>query len=119
MQALRSCLAYEERSVHYPWIMQQPPAKPAPAASTAAAASTADAATPAEQQQPHEATFEHWMEAYTNFCFLMAVARPSMAAVANAAADVMLQLHRNLEARAEPFEPTTGCARCVCQPGCL
>jgi hypothetical protein len=57
------------------------------------------------------------MEAYTTFCFQMAVSRPSMAAVANTCADVMLQLQRELEARADPFEPTAGCARCA--SGCM
>lgn len=97
-QALRSVLAYEERSAHQ--ILLQ-------ASRTPAAAATAGS----DEQQPHEATFDHLMEAYRNFCFLMAVARPSMAAVANTAADVMLQLQRELEARADPFEPTAGCAR--------
>lgn len=64
-----------------------------------------------QQQQPVEAIFQHWIEAYTNFCFLMAVARPSMATVGNVAAEVMQQLHKELAARAEPFEPTAGVAR--------
>lgn len=100
LQALRSVLAYEECSAHQSLLQ----------------VSRAPAAAPADQQQqqqqgPHEATFDHWMEAITTCCFLMAVSRPSMAAVGNAASDVMLQLQRELEARAEPFEPTAGCAR--------
>lgn len=101
LQALRSVLAYEECSAHQT-LLQVSRAPPA----------AADQQQQQQQQQgPHEATFDHWMEAITTCCFLMAVARPSMAAVGNAAADVMLQLQRELEARAEPFEPTAGCAR--------
>jgi uncharacterized membrane protein len=88
-------LAYEERSAHQSLLQT----------------SRTSTATDAGEQQPHEATFDHLMEAYRNLCFLMAVARPSMAAVANTAADVMLQLQRELQARADPFEPTAGCAR--------
>lgn len=70
----------------------------------------------AEQQQqqqpaPAQPTFEGFMEAYSNFCFHMAVARPSMAAIANAAASVLLQLQHELAARADAFEPTVGKAR--------
>lgn len=41
-------------------------------------------------------------------------ARPSMAAVANAAVQVMLQLQQEVAARADAFEPTAGVARCAC-----
>ncbi len=95
LQALRAVVAYEERSAHQA-ILQT---------------SRTPATAGAKQQPPQEASFDHWMEAYATFCFIMATARPSMAAVANTAADVMLQLQTELEARAEPFEPTAGCAR--------
>lgn len=97
IQALRAVLAYEERSAHQASLQT----------------SRTTAAVGSKQQAPHEATFDHWMEAYANFCFIMASARPSMAAVGNTAADVMLQLHAELEARADPFEPSVGCARWV------
>lgn len=51
------------------------------------------------------------MEAYRNFCFQLAQARPSMAAVANACAEVLLQLEAQVAARADAFEPTAGVAR--------
>ena len=92
-------LAYEERSA----LQANLKTSRTPAAAAAGA--------PQQHGPAHEATFDHLMEAYTTFCFIMAVARPSMAAVANTAADVMLQLHAELEARADPFEPTAGCAR--------
>jgi uncharacterized membrane protein len=101
LQALRSVLAYEECSAHQTLLQ----------VSRAPAAAADQQQQQQQQQGPHEATFDHWMEAISTLCFLMAVARPSMAAVGNAAADVMLQLQRELEARAEPFEPTAGCAR--------
>lgn len=105
LQALRSVLAYEERPAQP--IQVQVSRPQAAAAEPGAAAGQQQQ----RQQEQHEATFDHLMEAYTNFCFLMAVARPSMAAVANTAADAMLQLQRELEARADPFEPTAGVAR--------
>lgn len=104
LHALRAVLAYEEKSEHQ--IHLQTSRTAGTTAGTAAGEQQ-------PQQQPHEVSFDHWMEAYTTLCFLMAVARPSMAAVANAAAEVMLQLQHELEARAEPFEPTAGVARCV------
>lgn len=112
LHALRSVVAYEERSAQQ--IQLQVSRQAAPAAASAGGATAAGAQPQQQQQQqqePHEATFDHWMEAYSTFCFQMAVSRPSMAAVANTCADVMLQLQRELEARADPFEPTAGCAR--------
>lgn len=44
-------------------------------------------------------------EAYHNMAWHVATARPSMAAIANAAADVMMALERELKARADPFGP--------------
>ncbi|GBF95237.1 hypothetical protein Rsub_07952 [Raphidocelis subcapitata] len=44
-------------------------------------------------------------EAYHNFAWHMACARPSMAAVANAAAGVMAALHSELKGRADAFGP--------------
>lgn len=112
LQALRSVVAYEERSAQQ---IQLQVSRQAPPPAAAAVATAAGAQQPQQQQQPqqepHEATFDHWMEACTTLCFQMAVSRPSMAAVANTCADVMLQLQRELEARADPFEPTAGCAR--------
>jgi len=105
LQALRAVLAYEEKSEHQIHLQTSRTA--------GTAAGAAAGGEQQQQQQPHEVSFEHWMEAYTTLCFLMAVARPSMAAVANAAAEVMLQVQHELEARAEPFEPTAGVARCV------
>jgi uncharacterized membrane protein len=128
LQALRAAIAHEEKSA--------PPSKGSnPSTTVAAAVATsllaaeakAEAAAAAagaaegtngcsngQQQQQQDAvypTFEACMEAYRNFCFHMAVARPSMAAVANSATNVMLQLQQEVAARADPFEPTAGVAR--------
>eukprot|EP00879_Flechtneria_rotunda_P003988 GHRR01004228.1.p1 GENE.GHRR01004228.1~~GHRR01004228.1.p1 ORF type:complete len:360 (+),score=125.10 GHRR01004228.1:765-1844(+) len=75
---------------------------------------------PAQQQQVAPAAgvqpeFVKCLEAYSNFCFQMAAARPSMAAVANMCADVMLQLRQELAARTRAFEPTAGLVRCGMQ----
>jgi hypothetical protein len=58
----------------------------------------------------------------------MAVCRPSMAAVANAAAELLLQLQRELAARADAIAPSAGLARrvracvrawCACVRACV
>jgi hypothetical protein len=115
LQALRAAIAHEERSA--------PPSKGSSPSTTAAVAASplaAEAAAAADGsngssngQQQHGVypSFEACMEAYCNFCFHMAVARPSMAAVANSATNVMLQLQQEVAARADPFEPTAGVAR--------
>uniref|UniRef100_A0A383WBQ4 Nudix hydrolase domain-containing protein n=1 Tax=Tetradesmus obliquus TaxID=3088 RepID=A0A383WBQ4_TETOB len=124
LQALRAAIAHEERSA--PSSKCGTPSTTAAAAATSplaaeAQAEAAVAAAAAEgsngssngQQQQHAVypSFEACMEAYQNFCFHMAVARPSMAAVANSATNVMLQLQQEVAARADPFEPAEGVAR--------
>ena len=52
-------------------------------------------------------------EAYHNFAWQMACARPSMAAIANAAAGTMVALDQELRARADPFGPEPAAIRWV------
>jgi uncharacterized membrane protein len=120
LQALRAAIALEEKSAPPPRA-SSPSTSAAVAASPLAAEAKAAAAAersngssnsqPLQHQHAVYPTFEACMEAYCNFCFHMAVARPSMAAVANSATDVMLQLQQEVAARADPFEPTAGVAR--------
>jgi uncharacterized membrane protein len=122
LQALRAAIALEERSAPSHSKASTPSTTAAIAASPLAAEAKAAAAAAVTEgsngsgngQPPQHAvypTFEACMEAYCNFCFHMAIARPSMAAVANSATDVMLQLQQEVAARADPFEPTAGIAR--------
>jgi uncharacterized membrane protein len=106
LQALRAAIALEERSA-------PPSTTAAVAASPLATEAKAEAVADGSNGSSDAVypTFEACMEAYSNFCFHMAVARPSMAAVANSATDVMLQLQQEVAARADPFEPTAGVAR--------
>jgi hypothetical protein len=75
------------------------------------AGAPADSQQQQQQQEQPSATLQARLEAYRNFCFHMAVARPSMAAVANAAAGVLLQLEAELHTRADASGPTVGLAR--------
>ncbi|KAF8071226.1 SAD2 [Scenedesmus sp. PABB004] len=118
LQALRAAAALEARTVPLPPPAAAPPPAPGAGAECApdwggppgagGAAADGSGAPAAAAAQP---SFEGVMEAYRNFCFHMAVARPSMAAVANAAVEVMLALEREVAARADAFEPTAGIAR--------
>jgi hypothetical protein len=132
LQAIRAAVLHEERTAPLDpaaarplnssssssssggMTWQPPPLPPqqqavTPAASAAAAAAAAAAAD--VKPVAVQPTFEGCMEAYSNFCFQLAQARPSMSAVANAAAEVLLQLQQEVAARADAFEPTAGVAR--------
>lgn len=109
LTAVKAVLLHEERTVPIS-------GNGSSSSSSTTAAAVCDGSS--QQQQQHkpaavQPTFEGMMEAYRNFCFHMSTARPSMAAVANAAVNVMLQLQQEVAARADAFEPTVGLARLV------
>lgn len=111
LNSIQSTLAEEEMSLTE-LTSSTSSSSTTPGRNATAAAAAADYQQQ-QQQQPHQPRFDIFMEAYSNFCFHMATARPSMAAVANAAAAVLLQLQQEVAARADAFEPTVGLARWV------
>lgn len=111
LTAVKAVLLHEERTVPISGNGGS-----SSSSSSATAAAVCDGSSQQQQQQKPAAvqpTFDGMMEAYRNFCFHMSTARPSMAAVANAAVNVMLQLQQEVAARADAFEPTAGLARLV------